>query len=61
MRIRNDYVMWLQRRLKELGYNIEVDGSFWKDTDKVVRQFQKDRGLTVDGSVGAKTVEELLK
>ena len=61
MRIRNDYVVWLQRRLKELGYKIVVDGSFWKDTDAVVRQFQRDRGLTVDGSVGANTVAELLK
>lgn len=61
LRIRNDYVVWLQNRLKELGYNISVDGSFWKDTDKVVRQFQRDRGLKVDGKVGANTVRELLK
>lgn len=60
-RIRNDYVKWLQNRLKELGYKITVDGSFWKDTDKIVRQFQKDRGLKVDGKVGANTVKELLK
>lgn len=60
-RIRNDYVKWLQNRLKELGYKITVDGSFWKDTDKVVRQFQKDNGLDVDGKVGANTVKELLK
>lgn len=61
LRIKNDYVKWLQNRLKELGYKITVDGSFWKDTDKVVRQFQKDRGLKVDGYVGANTVKELLK
>lgn len=60
-RIKNDYVKWLQNRLKELGYKIAIDGSFWKDTDKVVRQFQKDRGLKVDGKVGAGTVKELLK
>ena len=60
-RIRNDYVKWLQNRLKELGYKITVDGSFWKDTDKVVRQFQKDRKVKVDGKVGANTVKELLK
>lgn len=60
-RMRNDYVRWLQNRLKELGYKISVDGSFWKDTDKVVRQFQKDKGLKVDGYVGANTVKELLK
>lgn len=61
LRFKNDYVKWLQNRLKELGYNITVDGSFWKDTDKVVRQFQKDRGLKADGKVGANTVKELLK
>lgn len=61
LRIRNDYVKWLQNRLKELGYKISVDGSFWNDTDKIVRQFQKDRGLKVDGYVGANTVKELLK
>lgn len=61
LRIKNDYVKWLQNRLKELGYNIIVDGSFWKDTDKVVRQFQKDKGLKVDGYVGVNTVKELLK
>lgn len=61
MRIRNNYVTWLQNRLKELGYSITVDGSFWKETDNVVRQFQRDRGLVVDGCVGANTVKELLK
>lgn len=60
-RFRNDYVRWLQNRLKELGYKITVDGSFWNDTDKVVKQFQKDRGLKVDGFVGANTVRELLR
>lgn len=60
-RIKNDYVKWLQNRLKELGYKISVDGSFWKDTDAVVKQFQKDRGLKVDGKVGANTVKELLR
>lgn len=60
-RIKNDYVKWLQNRLKELGYEISVDGSFWKDTDAVVKQFQKDRGLKVDGKVGANTVKELLR
>ena len=55
-RTKNDYVRWLQNRLKELGYKITVDGSFWKDTDKVIRQFQKDRGLKVDGYVGSRQI-----
>ena len=62
LRIRNDYVKWLQNRLKELGYyNGKIDGSFWNDTDKAVRQFQEDKRLTVDGYVGANTVKALLK
>lgn len=61
LRFRNDYVRFVQNRLRELGYRITVDGSFWKDTDRVVRQFQRDRGLKVDGKVGANTVKELLK
>jgi N-acetylmuramoyl-L-alanine amidase len=60
-RFQNEYVTWLQNRLKELGYRITVDGSFWKDTAEIVRLFQKDRGLKVDGKVGANTVKELLK
>lgn len=60
-RFRNDYVKFVQNRLKELGYRITVDGSFWKEMDGVVRQFQRDRGLEADGKVGANTVKELLK
>ena len=62
LRIRNDYVRWLQTRLKELGYyKGSIDGSFWNDTDKAVRQFQKDKKLTADGYVGINTVKALLK
>lgn len=61
LRFRNEYVSFIQNMLKISGYNITVDGSFWKDTDRVVRQFQRDRGLKVDGKVGANTVKELLK
>ena len=62
LRIRNDYVKWLQNRLKELGYYKGViDGSFWSDTDKAVRQFQKAKKLTADGYVGSNTVKALLK
>lgn len=61
MRIRNDYVRWLQNRLNELGYHLAVDGSFWNDTNNAVRSFQRNRGLKVDGYVGQNTVRELLK
>lgn len=61
LRIRNDYVRWLQNRLNELGYHLAVDGSFWNDTNNAVRSFQRSRGLKVDGYVGSLTVKELLK
>ena len=59
--IKNDYVLWLQNRLCKLGYKVEKDRSYGPKTKKAVEQFQKDRGLKVDGKVGANTVKELLK
>lgn len=57
-------VKTLQRLLKSLGYSIGwygVDGSFGNSTDSAVRKFQKAKGLVVDGIVGAKTWNALLK
>jgi peptidoglycan hydrolase-like protein with peptidoglycan-binding domain len=45
----------VQKALKAAGINIEPDGFFGNDTDKAVRQFQQQKGLTVDGIVGAET------
>lgn len=47
-------------------YNISVgpsgaDGIFGADTEKAVKQFQKENGLKADGIVGEKTMKELLK
>lgn len=47
-------------------YNISVgpsgaDGIFGADTEKAVKQFQKENGLKADGIVGEKTMEKLLK
>lgn len=53
--IKNAHVSWLQDTLKELGYDITVDGSFGPATEKVVKQFQRDHGLVVDGYAGVKT------
>ncbi|MFN7134555.1 MAG: peptidoglycan-binding domain-containing protein, partial [Myxococcales bacterium] len=42
----------LQRRLKQLGhYQGPADGSFGAVTERAVRAFQKQQGLTVDGRV----------
>ena len=44
-----------QQKLKDRGWTIGVDGLFGSQTSKVVKQFQTEKGLTVDGGVGAKT------
>lgn len=41
----------LQKKLYDLGYVLVVDGDFGKETDKVVKQFQQDKGLESDGEV----------
>ena len=43
---------------KALG--IRVDGIFGKGTEDVVKKFQQENGLTVDGKVGPKTLEKLM-
>ena len=45
----------LQQRLKDRGWKITVDGEFGPQTDRIVRAFQKDKGLIVDGEVGPHT------
>ncbi|MGB8690458.1 MAG: glycoside hydrolase family protein [Microcoleus sp.] len=52
-------VRQVQEALKIAGINIEPDGLFGKDTDSAVRLFQKQKGLTADGVVGAETRKEL--
>lgn len=51
-----------QRILNALGYDCgTVDGIFGARTDSAVKAFQKAKGLTADGIVGAKTWAALLK
>ncbi len=45
----------LQEALIKVGINIKPDGFFGKDVDKAVRQFQQQKGLKIDGIVGAET------
>ncbi len=53
-------VSLVQDRLNELGYGpIPVDGDFGPVTDSVVRQYQADSGLVVDGKVGPQTWDSL--
>ena len=54
-------VTLIQRLLNNAGYGYLVeDGVFGVRTDTAVKQFQKDRNLTVDGIVGSQTLEALL-
>ncbi|NES79857.1 MULTISPECIES: peptidoglycan-binding protein [Okeania] len=54
-------VTLVQRLLNDAGYGSLVeDGIFGVSTDTTVKQFQKDRNLTVDGIVGSQTWEALL-
>ena len=57
--VQGDDVRQLQQALIKAGFNIQADGFFGKDTDKAVRQFQQQKGLTVDGVVGEQTLKAL--
>lgn len=48
-------VKLLQTRLKTFGYKIAIDGRFGRQTERIVKQFQHDRKLWVDGIVGPET------
>jgi zinc D-Ala-D-Ala carboxypeptidase len=51
---------YVQAKLAEFGfYGGEIDGLWGVLTDEAIREFQKSRGLAVDGIVGSKTLEEL--
>lgn len=50
-----DAVRSMQERLKELGYDVSVDGSFGPGTCAAVKSCQEKNSLTADGVVGPKT------
>ena len=64
---KGEEVKTIQRLLKELGYKGEnkkvlaVDGSAGSNTIFAICNFQRDRGLSVDGVCGSATWNELLK
>ena len=58
---KGSYVTILQKTLVEKGYDPKgIDGIFGPGCDKAVRQYQKDKGLVVDGCVGPKTWNSLM-
>jgi len=50
-----EWVDYLRQVLDGQGYSIAQSGPFDDDLDSVVRQYQTDQGLSVDGVVGEKT------
>lgn len=59
---KGSYVTLLQTLLLNKGYKLPkygADGDFGNETLEVVKQFQKDNGLTVDGVVGKNTWAKL--
>jgi len=59
-----EYVVVLQTALINRGYDLGTygaDGKFGKATEKAVKAFQSNMGLTADGVVGPKTWEALEK
>lgn len=59
---RGDDVRELQEYLNRLGFNAgREDGIFGQDTDRALRAFQHNMGLTVDGIAGSSTISCLLR
>lgn len=57
---RGDEVRKIQKKLKELGYyKGSVDGIYGSGTQKAVKAFQKNCGITADGIAGPKTLKFL--
>jgi lysozyme len=54
-----DDVRQVQRRLADRGWAIVVDARFGPKTDGIVRAFQGEKALLVDGVVGPRTWESL--
>jgi N-acetylmuramoyl-L-alanine amidase len=58
--MRGDDVLYLQRRLDELGFDCgPVDGIFAPALEVAVTEFQRNAGLNVDGIVGETTFDRI--
>lgn len=51
---RADLRRW-QQRMKDRGWRLDVDGLFGPGTAAVATKFQREKGLVVDGKIGANT------
>jgi hypothetical protein len=55
---RGSSVRTWQQRMRDRGWDIDVDGAYGPDSERVCRAFQKEKGLRVTGIVDAKTWTE---
>lgn len=58
---RGNITRLIQERLNSVGFHISTDGIFGSATEKAVKVFQRNRGLTADGIVGRNTWDWLLR
>lgn len=61
---RGQEVKQIQQYLYDIGYDVEIDGIFGHRTSEIVKNFQHNHGLKVDGIVGEETLailEEMVK
>jgi peptidoglycan hydrolase-like protein with peptidoglycan-binding domain len=57
---RGESVQRLQEMLRQRGYDVgEPDGRLGPNTERAIRQFQRDQGIGVDGVVGPETLGAL--
>ena len=49
----------IQMQLKVNGYTLDINGNFDADTEAAVKQFQQDKGLSMDGIFGPATYKAL--
>lgn len=59
--IKNAHVSWLQDALNEVGFKLDVDGSYGPKTADVVGDFQEKHKLIIDKYAGPKTHKKLLE
>ncbi|MGO2860615.1 MAG: peptidoglycan recognition protein family protein [Brevibacterium sp.] len=51
---RSDMREW-QQQMQDRGWSLDVDGLYGRETNKITKQFQAEKGLKADGLIGPKT------
>lgn len=55
----NPHVLLLQQNLSALGYQLDIDGDFGSETEKMVKAFQDKYGLEETGVADAATLKKI--